>query len=227
MDRSPDAAVRDTKGIGWRRISGLRSHAAIYLAGQSRTCTHRARVCSLCAWDGPQRGRHSLHLGCIRICEETGPANGDNLAQHCATSRRTDFDYALRDLSGMAVGDGTVQRQPLQRIYRGLCSSLRTTCSPVCRRVAPSVFHRQSDGTTRCRGTVCPSGTYVRVIVRFYFDDEAITLQTNASMRSWHRTIHAQTRQEQRTTQKIGMKKMSRLPERFLTSTRRRDLSEM
>ena len=105
MDRSSDAAVRDTKGIGWRRISGLCSHAAIYLAGQSRTCTHRARRCSLCAWDGlSKRGRHSLHRGCIRFCEETRPANGDNLAQHCATSRRTDFDYSLRDLSGMEVG---------------------------------------------------------------------------------------------------------------------------
>src|ERR1700730_6947291 len=84
MDRSPDAAVRDTKGIGWRRISGLRSHAAIYLAGQSRTCTHRARRCSLCAWDGPQHGRHSLHLGCICFCEETRSADGDNLTQHRA-----------------------------------------------------------------------------------------------------------------------------------------------
>ena len=80
----------------------------------------------------------------------------------------------------MEAGDGTVQRWPLRRIYRGLCSSLRTTCSPVCRRVETSVFHRQSDGTTRCRGTVCPSGTYVRVIVRFHLGDEAITLQTNA-----------------------------------------------
>ena len=83
----------------------------------------------------------------------------------------------------MQIGNGTVQRQPLQRIYRCLCSSLRTTCSPVCRRVETSVFHRQRDGTTRCRGTVCPSGTYFRVIVRFHLDDEAITLQTNASMR--------------------------------------------
>src|SRR6202021_2489086 len=157
MDRNPDAAVRDTKGISWRRISGLRSHAAIYLARPSGTCPHRARMCSLCAWDGPQRGRHSLHLGCIRVCEETRPANGDNLAQHCATSRRTDFYYALRDLPGMEVGNGTVQRQPLQRIYRGLSSTLRPTCSPVCRRVETSVFHRQSDGTTRCPGTVCPS----------------------------------------------------------------------
>src|ERR1700761_4659320 len=47
MYGSPDAAVRDTKGISWRRISGLRSHAAIYLAGQSRTCNHRARMCSI------------------------------------------------------------------------------------------------------------------------------------------------------------------------------------
>src|SRR6202041_3044311 len=131
MDRGPDAAVRDTKGIGWRRISGLRSHPAIYLAGQSRTCTPRARRCPLCAWDGPQHGRHSLHLGCIRFCEETGPANGDNIAQHCATSRRTDFDYALRDLPGMEVGNGTVQRQPLQRIYRCLSSTLRITRLPV------------------------------------------------------------------------------------------------
>ena len=140
-------------------------------------------MCPLCARDGPQHGRHSLHLGCICFCEETGPANGDNLAQYCATSRRADSDYPLRNLSGMEVGDGTVQRWPLRRIYRGLCSSLRTTCSPVCRRVETSVFHRQSDGTTCCRGTVCPSGTYVRVIVRFHLDDEATTVQTNASMR--------------------------------------------
>ena len=83
----------------------------------------------------------------------------------------------------MEVGDGRIQRWPLRRIYRGLCSSLRTPCSPVCRRVEIAVFHRQSDGTTRYRGTVCPSGTYVRVIVRFHFDDDAIALQTNASMR--------------------------------------------
>ncbi len=47
-----------------------------------------------------------------------------NLAQHCATSRRTDFDDALRDLPGMEVGNGTVQRQPLQPIYRCLSSTL-------------------------------------------------------------------------------------------------------
>jgi predicted MFS family arabinose efflux permease len=49
----------------------------------------------------------------------------------------------------MEVGDGTVQRWALRRIYRGLCSTLRTPCAPVCRRVETSVFHRQSDGTTR------------------------------------------------------------------------------
>ena len=125
MDGSPDAAVRDTKGIGWRRISGLRSHPAIHLAGQSRTCTHRPHRCSLCAWDGPQRGRHSLHLGRLRLCQKTGPSHGDNLAQYCAASRRPDSHYPLRNLSGMEVGDGTVQRWPLRRIYRGLCSSLR------------------------------------------------------------------------------------------------------
>src|SRR6202007_2633556 len=141
------------------------------------TCTPCARRCSLCTWNGPQRGRHSLHLGCIRFRQKARPADGDNIAQHCATSRRADSDYPLRNLSGMEVGDGTIQRWPLRRIYRGLCSSLRTTCSPVSRRVATSVFHRQSDGTTRCRGTVCPSGTYVRVIVRFHLDDDAITLQ--------------------------------------------------
>src|SRR5579863_6531272 len=149
MDRSPDAAVRDTKGIGWRRISGLRSHAAIYLAGQSRTCTHRARRCSLCAWDRPQRGRNSLHLGRIRFCEETGPANGDNLAQYRATSRRTDFDYALRDLPGMEVGNGTVQRQPLERIYRWLSSTLRIARFPVCCRPEFTSFPGQGERTCR------------------------------------------------------------------------------
>ena len=119
----------------------------------------------------------------IRFCDETGPAHGDNLAQHCATSRRTDFDYALRNLPGMEVGDGTVQRQPLRRIYRGLCSSLRITCSPVCRRPEIASFAGQGDRTTRCRGTVCPSGTYVRVMVRFHFDDEAITL--GCTHRAW------------------------------------------
>ena len=120
------------------------------------------------------------------------PANGDNLAQHCAASRRTDFDYALRDLPGMEVGDGTVQRQPLQRIYRCLSSSLRTTCSPVCRRVETSAFHRQGDESTHCRGIVRHSGTHVRVIVRFRLDDEANTLQTNAFQQASDRGISFQ-----------------------------------
>ena len=166
-----------TQRFGIRKVSAGGAFLAfaatlpfIWLASHGLVLTVLA-VCSLCAWDGPQRGRHSLHLGRLRLCQETGPAHGDNLAQHCAASRRPDSDYPLRDLSGMEVGDGTVQRRPLRRIYRGLCSSLRTTRSPVCRRVETSVFHRQSDGTTRCRGTVCPSGTYVRVIVRFHRDD--------------------------------------------------------
>jgi hypothetical protein len=164
MDRSPDAAVRDTKGISWRRISGLRSHAAIYLAGQSRTCTHRARMCSLCTWDRPQRGRHSLHLGCIRFCEETRPANGDNIAQHRAASRRTDSDHALRDFPGMEVGDGTVQRQLFQRIYRGLSSTLRITRFPVCYCPEITSFSGQGDRTTSCRRIACLIGDDVRVI---------------------------------------------------------------
>src|ERR1700720_15666 len=118
MDRSPDAAVRDTKGIGWRRISGLRSHAAIYLAGQSRTRLRCARWCAIPARSRPEHSWHSLHLGCIRFRQKTGPAYGDNIAQHCATSRRTDFDDALRDLPGREIGNGTVQRRPFQRIYR-------------------------------------------------------------------------------------------------------------
>jgi hypothetical protein len=165
MDRSPDTAVRDTKGISWRRISGVRSHAAIYLAGQSRTCTHRARMCSLCAWDRPQRGRHSLHLGCIRFCEETRPANGDNIAQHRAASRRPDSDHALRDLPGMEVGDGTVQRQPFQRIYRCLSSTRRITRFPVCY-CCPEItsFSGQGDRTTSCRRIACLIGDDVRII---------------------------------------------------------------
>jgi hypothetical protein len=121
-------------------------------------------VCSLCAWDRPQRGRHSLHLGCIRFCEETRPANGNNLAQHCATSRRTDFDYALRDLPGMEVGDGTVRRQPLQRIYLCLSSTLRIARSPVCCRPEITSFPGQGDRTTSCRKIACLIGDDVRVI---------------------------------------------------------------
>src|ERR1700678_489044 len=80
-------------------------------------------MCPPCAWDGPQHGRHSLHLGSVRFSEETGSANGDNIAQHCATSRRTDFDYALRDFPGMEVGAGTVQRQPLQPLHAFLVAA--------------------------------------------------------------------------------------------------------
>ena len=50
MDRSPDATVRDTKGIGWEAhfwAFAATLYAAIYLAGQSRTCTHRAFACAL------------------------------------------------------------------------------------------------------------------------------------------------------------------------------------
>ena len=91
-----------------------------------------------------------------------------------------DLDHSLRDLPRMEVGEGAVQRQPLQRIYRCLASSLRTTCSPVRRRVETSAFHRHGHKTTHCRRIVRRSGTHVRVIVRFRLDDEAITLQTNA-----------------------------------------------
>ena len=59
---------------------------------------------------GLSGGGYPFHLGCLCFCQETGPANGDNIAQHCATSRRTDFDYALRDLPGMEFGNGAVQR---------------------------------------------------------------------------------------------------------------------
>src|SRR6202035_1685673 len=148
MDGSPDAAVRDTKGISWRRISGLRSHAALYLAGQSRTCTHRASRCSIPARSGPERSWHPLHLGCIRFRQKAGPADGDNLTQHRAASRRPDSDHALRDLSGMEVGDGTVERQSLQCIYRCLSSTLRITRFPVCCRPEITSFPGQSDRTT-------------------------------------------------------------------------------
>ena len=135
-----------TQRFGIRKVSAGGAFLAfaatlpfIWLASHGLVLTVLA-VCSLRARDGPQRGRHSLHLGCIRFCEETGPANGDNLAQHRATSRRTDSDYALRDLPGMEVGDGTVQRQPLQRIYRCLSSSLRITRFPVCCRPETYLF---------------------------------------------------------------------------------------
>jgi len=74
------------------------------------------------------------------------------------------FDYALRDLPGMEVGDGTVQRWRLQRIYRCLCSSLRTTRLPVCCRPEITSFPGQGDRTTSCRRIACLIGDDVRVI---------------------------------------------------------------
>src|SRR5580700_4311067 len=86
MDRSPDKAVWYTKGIGGRRASGLRRHAAISLPGQSRIRLRRAGRCSIPARSGPERSWHSLHLGCIRFRQKTGPADGNNLTQHRAAS---------------------------------------------------------------------------------------------------------------------------------------------
>jgi len=164
MDRSPDAAVRDTKGICRRRASGLRRNAAISLSGQPRTGLCRARVRSFRARNGPERSRHSLHLGGIRFRQKARPANGDNIAQHCATSRRTDFDYALRDVPGMEVGCGTFVRRSHRRIYGSLSSTLRPARLPVGCRPKASSFHRQGDTTNPCRRSACHSGNDVRVI---------------------------------------------------------------
>src|SRR6202041_2051380 len=57
MDGRSYAAVWDTKCICRRSVSSLIRHTAISIPGESRTCTHRARVCSFCAWDRRQRGR--------------------------------------------------------------------------------------------------------------------------------------------------------------------------
>ena len=165
MDGSPDTAGWYTKGIGRRRASGLRRHPAIsFLPGQSRTRLRRAGRCSIPARSGPERSWHSLHLGCIRVREKTGPADGDNLSQHRAASRRPDSDHALRDLPGMEVGDGTVRRQSLRRIYRCLSSTLRITRFPVCCRPEITSFPGQSDRTTSCRRIACLIGGDGRVI---------------------------------------------------------------
>src|SRR5580700_7463096 len=163
MDGSPDTAVWYTKGICRRRASGLRRHAAISLPSPSRTRLRRARRCSIPARSGPERSWHSLHLGCIRCRQKTGPADGNNLTQHRAAPRRPDSDHALRDLPGVEVGDGTVRRQPLQRIYRCLSSTLRITRFPVCYRPEITSFPGQGDRTTSCRTIACLIGDDVRV----------------------------------------------------------------
>ncbi len=132
VDGNSDTAVWYPKGICWRSATGLRRHAAISLSGQSRTRLRRAGRCSIPARSGPERNWYSLHLGRVRFRQKTRPADGDNLTQHRAASRRPDSDHALRDLPGMEVGDGTVERQPLQRIYRCLRSALRAPRSSVC-----------------------------------------------------------------------------------------------
>src|SRR3984957_18066801 len=140
MDGSPDTAVWYTKGICRRGASGLRRHAPISLPGQPRTRLRRAPRCSIPAWSEPERSWHSFHLGCIRFRQKEGPADGDNLTQHRAASRRPDSDHVLRDLPGMEVGIVTVQRQPLPRIYRCLSSTLRITRFAVCYRPEVTSF---------------------------------------------------------------------------------------
>ena len=164
MDGNSDAAVRNTKGFWWRRASSFRGHAAISLSVESRTCSLRARMRSVPTRSGPERDRHSLHLSCIRFCEEPRPANGDNIAQHCATSRRTNIDYALRNLPGMEVGDGTFVLRSHRRIYGSLSSTLRPACLPVCCRPKASSFRRQGDTTNSGTRSACNSGNDVRVI---------------------------------------------------------------
>src|SRR5580658_6858970 len=70
----------------------------------------------------------------------------------------------MRDLPGMEVGDGTVQRQPFKRIYRRLSSTLRITRLPVCCRPEITSFPGQGDRTTSCRRIACLIGDDVRVI---------------------------------------------------------------
>ena len=65
---------------------------------------------------------------------------------------------------GWRFGDGTVQRQPLQRIYRCLSSTLRITRFPVCRRPEITSFPGQGDRTTSCRRIACLIRDDVRVI---------------------------------------------------------------
>src|SRR5580693_6661840 len=166
MDGSPDKAVWYTKGIGRRRASGLFRHAAISLPGQSRTRLRGAGRCSIPARSGPERSWHSLDLGCIRFRQKAGPADGDNLTQHRAASGRPDSYHALCDLPRMEVGDGTVQRQPLERIYRCVSSTLRITRFPVCCRPEITSFPGQGDRTTSCRRIACFIGGDVRVIER-------------------------------------------------------------
>src|ERR1700722_18330353 len=164
MDGNSYAALRDTKGISWRRTSGSRGHAAISLSVQSRTCSLRAGMRSVPTRSGPERSRHSLHLSCIRFSEETRPANGDNIAQHCATSRGADTNDALCDFPGMEVGCGTFVRRSHRRIYGSLSSTLRPARLPVCCRPKASSFHRQGDTTNPCTRSACDSGNDVRVI---------------------------------------------------------------
>src|SRR6202035_2109569 len=80
------------------------------------------------------------------------------------SSRRTDFDYALGDLPWMERGAGTVQSQPLQRIYHCLSSTLRITRFPVCCRPEITSFPGQRDRTTSCRRIACLIRDDVRVI---------------------------------------------------------------
>ena len=131
MDRSPDAAVR---GGGYRLEAHFwPSQQRCHLSGWPITdlSSPCSQVLSLCVgWASARSAsppQSRLHIASVK---KTGPANGDNLAQYCAASRRADSDYPLRNLSGMAVGNGTVQRWPLRRIYRSLCSSPADSHAP-------------------------------------------------------------------------------------------------
>ena len=64
----------------------------------------------------------------------------------------------------MEVGDGTVQRRPLQRIYSCLSSTLRLTRFPVYCRPEVTAFPGPGGRTTSCGRIACLIGNDVRVI---------------------------------------------------------------
>src|SRR5580700_7993768 len=113
---------------------------------------------------GPERSRHSLHLGGLRFSQESGSAYGDNLSQYCAASRGADTNDALCDFPGMEIGCGTFVCRSHRRIYGSLSSTLRLARLPVCCRPKASSFHRQGDTTNPCTRSACHSGNDVRVI---------------------------------------------------------------
>ncbi len=192
MDRSPDLTqrFRDTKGIGWRRISGL-SQPRCPLSGLPVTDLHSpcSQLLSLCV--GWASARSALHLHLVAayasVKKQDLPMATTSLNIVWQRSRRADSDYPLRQrFWDGGWGWHSPVLKPLLGAFTAafvLLCGLHALLFAAAMRLPFSSSTKQWNNPLPRRNrlpfwNLCPSDCPLPS--RQY---EAITLQTNASMR--------------------------------------------